>query len=59
MDDNECKIIDLLEQADEPLSDEQIIKQTGIEPKEVGRILNKLKDEGKITSPKSCFHQLA
>jgi biotin operon repressor len=52
------KVIDTLKVESKALSAGQIAELTGIERKEVDKVMKKLKTEGKITSPKNCYWQL-
>lgn len=56
MTDNEQKVIDAMKEAGEPLSSGDIAERTGIEKKEVGKIINSLKKQGHISSPKRCYY---
>ena len=56
MADNEQKVIDAMKKAGEPLSSGDIAERTGIEKKEVGKIINALKKKGHISSPKRCYY---
>ncbi len=56
MADNEQKVIDAMNEAGEPLRSGDIADRTGIDKKEVGKIINALKKNGKISSPKRCYY---
>ena len=56
--DNLDKIIKTFKSSKEPLSAGDIVKKTGLEKKEVDKILNALKKEQKIISPKRCYWTL-
>lgn len=56
--DNEAKVIEAFKEAGEPLKTGQVAQATGIDAKEVGKIINKLKKEGKLVSPKRCYYGL-
>ncbi|MCK4335003.1 transcriptional regulator [candidate division WOR-3 bacterium] len=58
MADNEAKVIEAFKKAGEPLKAGQVADTTGIEAKEVGKIIKKLAKEGKLISPKRCFYGL-
>lgn len=49
-------IIDTLKKAGEPLKTAQIAEKSGLDAKEVGKLIKTLKVEGKITSPKNCYY---
>ncbi len=52
------KIIQVLESSNEPLKSAAIAELSGIDKKEVGKIIKKLKVDGLIESPKNCFYQI-
>ena len=52
------KIVKAFKGSKEPLSAGQIAEMTGIDRKEVDKIMNKLKKEEKIISPKRCYWTL-
>ena len=56
MADNEQKVIDAMNEAGEPLSSGDIADRTGIDKKEVGKIINALKKKGQVSSPKRCYY---
>ncbi|MGB4151975.1 MAG: MarR family transcriptional regulator, partial [Bacillota bacterium] len=41
--------------ADKPVKAGDVVEATGLDKKEVDKIMAKLKKEGKIVSPKRCF----
>jgi len=51
-------IINAFKDSKEPLSAGQIANITGLDRKEVDKIMNKLKKEEKIVSPKLCYWEL-
>jgi len=51
-------IINAFKDSKEPLSAGQIASITGLDRKEVDKIMNKLKKEEKIVSPKPCYWEL-
>lgn len=57
MADNEQKVIEAMKKAGEPLSSGEIADRTGIDKKEVGKIINALKKTGHISSPKRCYYE--
>lgn len=59
MADNEQKVIDVMKEAGEPLRSGDIADRTGIDKKEVGKIINSLKKQGHISSPKRCYYTSA
>lgn len=56
--DNYQAIVDFFSKADKPVSAGDIAKATGIDKKEVDKVMNKLKKEEKIVSPKRCYWEL-
>lgn len=56
--DNTEKIIKAFEKSSNPLKSAEIADSTGIDKKEVDKILKKLKQEEKIFSPKMCFYAI-
>ncbi|NLK98461.1 hypothetical protein [Defluviitalea saccharophila] len=56
--DNYQAILDFFSNADKPVSAGQVAEATGIERKEVDKIMKKLKEEEKIVSPKRCYWEL-
>jgi DNA-binding MarR family transcriptional regulator len=55
MADKEQIVLTALEQAGKPLRPGDVAELTGIDKDEVTKIINKLKKDGKVTSPKRCF----
>lgn len=55
MPDKEQMILTSLQNAGKPLRPGDVAELTGIDKDEVSKIINKLKKDGKITSPKRCF----
>ena len=55
---SEEKIIEVLRNAGKPLRPKEIADLAGIDSKEVSKIINKLKKEGKIKSPKRCYYSV-
>lgn len=53
--DNYNKILEYFQNAPEPVRAGKVAEDTGIERKEVDKVMNKLKKEEKIVSPKHCF----
>ncbi len=53
---SEEKILEVLKTAGKPLRTKEIAEISGIDSKEVTKIINKLKKEGKVTSPKRCYY---
>ena len=52
------KVIQVLESANTPLKSAQIAEMSGVDKKEVGKLIKQLKSNGLIESPKNCFYQI-
>jgi biotin operon repressor len=52
-------VLKTLQTSNEPLKAGDIAEQAGIDKKEVDKAIKKLKDEGKIISPKRCFYAVS
>ncbi|MFX1236340.1 MAG: transcriptional regulator [Promethearchaeota archaeon] len=52
------KVIDAFKKAGKPLRPGDIAKETGIDSKEVSKIIKELREEGKAHSPKRCYYEL-
>ena len=50
-------VFEAMEKAGGPVRAGDVADATGIDKKEVSKIINALKKEGKVTSPKNCFYQ--
>ncbi|AEH61044.1 putative transcriptional regulator, Crp/Fnr family [Methanosalsum zhilinae DSM 4017] len=57
--DNEQKILKAMKDAGKPLKSGEVAEMTGIDKKEVSKIINNLKKEGTIISPKRCYYETA
>jgi biotin operon repressor len=55
--DNEKRIMDAFIKAGKPLSAKEASELSGLEKKEVDKLIKKLKDWGKLESPKRCYYQ--
>ena len=51
-------IIKALEQAGKPMKGGEIAEATGVDKKEVDKLIKKLVAEGKVDSPVRCFYGL-
>lgn len=56
---NKEKVLEALKDAGKPVRPGQVAEATGIDKKELSRIIKELKKEGKIFSPKQCFYSIA
>jgi len=54
MDDKE-KVIQAFKDSDEPLNATKVAKLSGVEKKEVDKIMKELKKDDTIISPKRCY----
>lgn len=57
MDTNDL-VIKILAEAGEPLKGGEIAQKAGVDKKIVDKAIKKLKEDGKIISPKRCFYSL-
>lgn len=55
----EEKILEAMKAAGQPMNAGAVAEATGIDRKDVDKIMKKLKDEAKIVSPKRCYWQPA
>ncbi|MFX1558766.1 MAG: transcriptional regulator [Promethearchaeota archaeon] len=51
-------VLETFKNSGKPLRPGDIAKQTGIESKKVSKIIKKLREEGKVHSPKRCYYAL-
>ena len=58
MEDKKKAVIDAFKKAGKPLRPGDIAKMTGIESKEVSKIIKELRKEGLVDSPKRCYYAL-
>ncbi|HOA81537.1 MAG TPA: MarR family transcriptional regulator [Defluviitaleaceae bacterium] len=52
-------ILDYFKKADKPVNAGLVASETGIERKEVDKVMKKLKEEGKIVSTKRCYWEIS
>jgi len=52
------KVLEVFQNSNKPLRPGDIAKQTGIESKEVSKIIKELREQGKVHSPKRCYYAL-
>jgi predicted transcriptional regulator len=50
-------VLDAMKKAGTPVRPGDVAKSTGIDSKEVSKIISELKKEGKISSPKRCYYE--
>ena len=53
----EDKVLEALKTSGEPMKSGDIAKILNVDSKEVSKAIKKLKAEGKVDSPKRCYHQ--
>ena len=56
--DNYQAILDFFSKTEEPVSAGQVAAATGIDRKEVDKVMAQLKKEEKIVSPKRCYWEI-
>mgnify|MGYP000847676252 CR=1 len=56
--DNYQVVLDYFQKAGQPVRAGDVAEATGIDKKEVEKIMNQLKKEEKIVSPKRCFWEI-
>lgn len=55
--DNEEKVMQVFIEADKPLRASDIADISGLDKKEIDKVVKKLKKEEKIISPKRCYYE--
>lgn len=56
MENKEQAVLDAMKKAGKPVKGVEVAEATGIDQKEVGKIIAALKKAGKVTSPKVCYY---
>jgi len=56
MDSKEKKVLDTMKKEGAPMRPGDIAKKAAMDKDEVAKIIDKLKKEGKVSSPKRCFY---
>lgn len=56
--DNYDVVVDFFNKAEKAVKAGEIADATGVDKKEVDKVMAKLKKEGKIVSPKVCFWEI-
>ncbi|MGD8229243.1 MAG: helix-turn-helix domain-containing protein [Desulfobacteraceae bacterium] len=59
MEKNEKRVLDAMKKAAKPVRPGDVAKTTGVDSKEVSKIINKLKKDGHVISPKRCYYEPA
>lgn len=57
--DNYQVVLEFFENAEKPLNAGAVAEGTGVDRKEVDKVMTKLKKEEKIVSPKRCYWEIA
>ena len=55
---NRESVLEAFKDSNKPLRPGEIAEKTGIESKEVSKIIKELREEGKVFSPKRCYYDL-
>ena len=55
----EKKVVTAMKKAGKPVKAGEIANVIGVENKEVAKVFQELKKQGKIVSPKRCYYALA
>ena len=55
----ERKVVTAMKKAGKPVKAGEIAKVLGVDNKEVSKVFQELKKQGKIVSPKRCYYVLA
>ncbi|MEQ8176531.1 MAG: MarR family transcriptional regulator [Syntrophomonadaceae bacterium] len=55
--DNEKAIMEAFKKAGKPLSSKEVSELSGVDKKDVDKVIKKLKDAGVLDSPKRCYYQ--
>lgn len=58
MDDHQQLILKKMKEQNKPLRSAELVELTGIEKKEIDKLIKTLKTENMIISPKRCFYSL-
>ena len=56
MEDKKAQVLEAMKKAGKPVRPGDVAKATGLESKEVSKIISELKKEGKVISPKRCYY---
>ncbi|MDH5794730.1 MAG: MarR family transcriptional regulator [Candidatus Bathyarchaeota archaeon] len=56
MEEKELKVLEAMKKAGKPVRPGDVAEMSGLPKDEVSKIINSLKKQGKITSPKRCFY---
>ncbi|MBN2892198.1 MAG: transcriptional regulator [Bacteroidales bacterium] len=56
--DNKDKVVKTFQESEKPLKPGEVSEITGIDSKEISKIITQLKTEGIIDSPKRCYYAI-
>jgi len=56
MEDKEQLVLETMKKAGKPVRPGDVAKQTGLDSKEVSKIIKILREKGLVFSPKRCFY---
>jgi biotin operon repressor len=56
---NRERVLNAMKEAGKPVRPGEVADTTGIDKKDISKIIKALKKEGKIFSPKQCFYSIA
>jgi len=56
MSDKEQIVLKAMQDAGKPVRPGDVVDITGLDKKEISKIINELKKKGKVISPKRCFY---
>lgn len=56
MDEKEKMVLEAMKKAGKPVRPGEVAEMTGLDRKEVSRIISNLKKKGAVISPKRCFY---
>jgi DNA-binding IscR family transcriptional regulator len=59
MENKEKAVLDAMKKAGKPVKGGEVATATGLDQKEVGKIIAALKKAGKVSSPKNCYYEPA
>jgi uncharacterized membrane protein len=57
MEKNEKLVLDAMKKSGTPMKQGDIVTATQLDKSDVSRIINKLKKNGKVHTPKRCFYE--
>jgi hypothetical protein len=51
-------VLNFFQNAEKPVRAGDVVKGTGLDKKDVDKVMKELKKEGKIVSPKACYWEI-